>query len=132
VTNSLSALQSTIVPSLPAESLQPGWYALHTRARHEKHVAHRLQSQGISTFLPLVNELHRWSDRKKIVQVPLFSCYVFANVALSPEVQAKVLKVDGILRFVGPRGEAMPVAEAEIEMSALYSEVQLTSLSVHS
>ncbi len=55
------------------------WYGLHTRPRHEKIVAHRLEERGVTTFLPLVTEVHRWSDRKKTVQMPLFSCYVFAK-----------------------------------------------------
>ena len=57
------------------------WYAVQTRSRHEKVVAHRLTEQGITTFLPTIQEEHRWSDRKKIVELPLFSCYVFAKVA---------------------------------------------------
>ena len=65
------------LPQLEAES----WYGLQTRARHEKIVAHRLEERGVTAFLPLVSEEHRWSDRKKTVQVPLFSCYVFAKFA---------------------------------------------------
>ena len=41
------------------------WYALHTRARHEKAVERRLRDQGMETFLPTAVEVHRWSDRKK-------------------------------------------------------------------
>ena len=51
-----------------------------TRPRHEKIVAQRLEERGVKTFLPLVTEVHRWSDRKKSVQMPLFSCYVFASL----------------------------------------------------
>ena len=56
------------------------WYAVHTRARHEKRVAERLAEQGMTSFLPLVKETHRWSDRKKTVEIPLFSCYVFVRM----------------------------------------------------
>lgn len=38
-------------------------YALHTQARHEKVVEHRLRERGVETFLLLVTEIHRWSDR---------------------------------------------------------------------
>src|ERR1700733_1394825 len=57
------------------------WYAVQTRSRHEKLVAQRFQEHGITAFLPLLNEVRRWSDRKKIVELPLFSCYVFAKIA---------------------------------------------------
>ena len=58
------------VPAVTPES--PRWYAIQTRARHEKIVAHQLQVRGITVFLPLVTEIHRWSDRRKVVQLPLF------------------------------------------------------------
>ena len=51
------------------------WYAVLTRARHEKAAAHRLGERGVPTFLPTVTEVHRWNDRKKTVELPLFSCY---------------------------------------------------------
>jgi hypothetical protein len=46
------------------------WYALHTRARHEKAIERRLRDQGMETFVPTTTEVHRWSDRKKKVEVP--------------------------------------------------------------
>ncbi len=64
----------------PAVAGDTHWYAVHTRARHEKMVAERLLEQGVSTYLPLMRETHRWSDRKKVVELPLFSCYVFARL----------------------------------------------------
>ncbi|MEM0964202.1 MAG: transcription termination/antitermination NusG family protein, partial [Bacteroidota bacterium] len=56
------------------------WRAFTVRARSEKRVADRLSAAGIETFLPLRRALRQWSDRKKWVEVPLFSGYVFARV----------------------------------------------------
>ena len=53
------------------------WYAVHTRSRHEKQVNSLLSERGIETFLPLVNTLSRRKDRKKYVDIPLFSGYLF-------------------------------------------------------
>ena len=78
--------QSYEMGSSPGPCVSQGemcWYALHTRARHEKTVERRLRDQGMETFLPTTLEVHRWSDRKKKVEVPLFSCYVFIRCALS-------------------------------------------------
>jgi transcription antitermination factor NusG len=105
---------------LPETNLMAGqeterWYALQTKARHEKMVDHRLQERGITTFLPLVTEVHRWSDRKKKVQLPLFSCYLFARLAPTRVDQLRVLRVEGVFNFVGPRGEAMPIPDTQIE-----------------
>ncbi|HXW93016.1 MAG TPA: UpxY family transcription antiterminator [Terriglobales bacterium] len=91
------------------------WYAVQTRARHEKVIAHRLREQGISTFLPLVTEVHRWSDRKKIVELPLFSCYLFARLAPTSEDRSRVLRLEGVFQFVGVRGEGTPIPDEQID-----------------
>lgn len=90
------------------------WYAVQTRARHEKVVAERLEQQGISTFLPLVSEVRRWSDRRKRVQLPLFNCYVFAKVASINEHRHQVCRTHGVFGIVGPHG-GVPVPEEQIE-----------------
>jgi transcription antitermination factor NusG len=91
------------------------WYAVHTRARHERTVAHRLRDQGVNTFLPLVTEVHRWSDRRKSVELPLFGCYVFVKLPPTGEDRLRVLRIDGVLKFVGTRGVGTPIAETQID-----------------
>ncbi len=98
-----------------AEIKSAKWYAVQTRARHEKVIAHRLREQGISTFLPLVTEVHRWSDRKKVVELPLFSCYLFARLAPTNEDRSRVLRLDGVFQFVGGRGEGTPIPDEQID-----------------
>lgn len=101
--------------SLLAAEQTESWYALHTRARHEKVVEQRLNQKGVTTYLPMVTEVHRWSDRKKKVQLPLFSCYLFAKLAPTKVDRLRVLCVDGVFSFVGPGGEATPIPEAQID-----------------
>jgi len=91
------------------------WYALHTKARHEKTVEQRLRERNVETFLPLVTEIHRWSDRKKKVQLPLFSSYVFARLSPSKVDRLRVLTIDGVFSFVGVRGEGTPIPESQID-----------------
>jgi len=101
---------------------EPQWYAVHTRSRHEKLVVNQLERRGIKTFLPLISEVHRWSDRRKIVQLPLFSCYAFVHIQLLPELRYEVMQTNGVLRFVGVRGEGIPIPESQIEnLQALLS-----------
>jgi transcription antitermination factor NusG len=95
--------------------VQPHWYAIHTRAQHEKSVTANLQSQGITTYLPLVSEVHRWSDRQKVVEMPLFACYVFVHMTLVPEMWATVMRVNSVLRFVGTRSAGVEIPESQIE-----------------
>jgi len=102
-------------PASPAELGTENWYAVHTRARHERVVVQRLKEQGLTTFLPLVTEVHRWSDRKKSVELPLFGCYVFVRLVRAPEERLRVLRIDGVFRFVGARGLGTPIAETQID-----------------
>jgi transcription antitermination factor NusG len=91
------------------------WYALHTRARHEESVKRRLRDQGMETFVPTTIEVHRWSDRKKKVEVPLFSCYVFVRCTLDDKDRTMVHRVDSVLGFVGVRGAGVPIPDEQIE-----------------
>jgi transcription antitermination factor NusG len=91
------------------------WYAVHTRARHEKMVAERLREQGVNTYLPLVKETHRWSDRKKVVELPLFSCYVFAKLTPTNQDRLRVSRTDGVLQILGTRGEGIAIPDEQIE-----------------
>ena len=101
------------------------WFALQTRARHEKVVVQRLSDKGVTTFLPLVRQVHRWSDRRKTVNLPLFSCYVFAKLPPKNDQRMRVLLVDGVLSFVGPRGQGIPIPEEQIDSVRKLVEEQL-------
>ena len=102
--------------AFPVLSIQnENWYALHTRPRHERVVVHKLKERGVQTFLPTITEVHRWSDRKKSVQLPLFSCYVFAKVKDERTERLNVLRVGGVLRLVGNHGEGTPIPDAQID-----------------
>ena len=90
------------------------WYGLQTRARHEKIVAKRLEERGVATFLPLVTEVHRWSDRKKSVQTPLFGCYVFARFVPNRSERLRALRVEGVFGLVGAKGEGVPIPDEQI------------------
>jgi len=100
---------------ISTEQQTTGWYALHTRARHEKKVQANLQRTGVTTFLPLMKETRRWSDRRKVVELPLFPCYVFVHMPLTAARRLEVLKTPGVLAFVGKNSEAVPIPEQEIE-----------------
>jgi len=111
--NQLHEAALPLTPCIRQEELR--WYALHTRARHERVVEHRLREQGMETFLPVVQEVHRWSDRRKTVEVPLFSCYVLVHCALRAEERNIVHRIDSVLGFVGTHGVGTPIPEEQVE-----------------
>ncbi|HTL46791.1 MAG TPA: UpxY family transcription antiterminator [Verrucomicrobiae bacterium] len=94
----------------------PQWYALYTRSRHEKIAAEQLAKKNIQTFLPLRTITRRWSDRKKIIQQPLFAGYLFVHTALDR--RWNVLNSQGVVRFVGP-SPGNPIAVPERDITAI-------------
>jgi transcriptional antiterminator NusG len=107
---------SEAVPVAAVDSDANGeqWFALQTRARHEKVVAEQLCEKAVTNFLPLVKTVHRWSDRQKTVELPLFSGYVFARIAPRNDERVRVLRAYGALSFVGARGQGIPIPDAQI------------------
>ena len=92
----------------------PKWYSIQTRPRHEKKVNEDLRSLGFSTFLPLQQKIHHWSDRKQAVEIPLFPRYLFVRSEYTPEVHHIVIRRWGVTGFVGVRGKALPISDVEI------------------
>ncbi len=110
-----TALQIEPAPQMLQATETERWYALQTKARHEKVVKERLEKRGVETFLPTVTEIHRWSDRKKKVEVPLFSCYLFARLAPTKMDRLRILCVEGVFRFVGHGNEGLPIPDEQID-----------------
>ena len=94
---------------------QARWYAVRTRSRHEKLVAKQLETQGIESFLPVVTQSREWSDRRKQVEMPLFSGYAFLRMIHSSDERVRVLRTQGVVSFVGVHGTGTPIPDHQIE-----------------
>jgi transcription antitermination factor NusG len=91
------------------------WYAIQTRYRFERKVTCQLERQGLETYLPLLKEVHRWSDRQKVVDVLLFPGYAFVRLDPSPRVRRTILNAGGVIGFITFAGEAVPVPAKQID-----------------
>jgi len=89
------------------------WYAVYTRSRAEKKVLLELEFQGIEAYLPLHRKLRQWSDRKKWVEVPLISGYIF--VSITRKEYDKVLQTIGVVSYVRFEGKAAIIPSDQIE-----------------
>ena len=122
--NTVQALESNSIVDQPDT---PQWFAIHVRSRHEKKVADELQQRGIVGFLPLVRQVRRWSDRKKVVDFPLFSCYVFVQIDPTPVTRVAVLSIHGVIGFIGPRhGTPIPPEQIESIRTLVLNNVHIT------
>jgi transcription antitermination factor NusG len=88
------------------------WYALHVRTRFEKVVARNLQAKGYEEFLPLYRRTSNWSDRKKVLELPLFPGYVFCR--FNAQNRLPILTVPGVNAIVGIGKTLTPIEEREI------------------
>jgi len=100
----------------PAQTgLQLDWFAIQTRSRHERVVERQLQGQGVEVFYPTVTQTHRWSDRRKLVECPLFAGYAFVRIFPSPEERVRILKAHGVVQFVGANGQGTAIPADQME-----------------
>jgi transcription antitermination factor NusG len=102
-----------IHPAEVAEAMK--WYAIRTRSRHEKVVERQLQGQGIHAFSPFISQIRQWSDRRKLIETPLFAGYAFVRIAPTSEDRLRVLKAQGVVDFVGRQGQGIPIPTEQIE-----------------
>lgn len=77
------------------------WYAIYVRSRHEFQVLGRLAKTGIEAFLPTVERLSRWKDRKKFIEFPLFPGYIFVHINKDSKDRLAILKTKGVVKFLG-------------------------------
>jgi transcription antitermination factor NusG len=102
----------------PQETNYPSercWYAVYVRSRHEFRVRELMSRALIENFLPAVERLRRWKDRRKLVTFPLFPGYLFVHVQQRREDLLAVLKTHGVVRFLGKTpGTPEPVPDAQV------------------
>jgi transcription antitermination factor NusG len=95
-----------------AEKTIARWYAVYVKSRYEKKTSKLLEDRHIEVYLPLLNRLKQWSDRKKMVEEPLFKSYIFVRTDLKNYYD--ILNTPGIVRFVGFEGKPVPVPDNQI------------------
>ncbi len=91
------------------------WYALHTRSHHEKIVRAELTAKGVENFLPSIVEMHRWKDREKLVESPVFPGYVFVRISKLGEEVLRVVRTTGAVKLLGGASGIEPIPDIEIE-----------------
>ena len=91
------------------------WYVALVRMHHEKKVAERLNKMGIENFVPVQQELHQWSDRRKMVESVLLPMMIFVHV--DPKERKEVLSFFTVSRYMVLRGESSPAVIPDEQMA---------------
>ncbi len=89
------------------------WFVLQTRPRNESVVQRQVQARSIETFLPQIEKIRIWSDRKKKIQEPLFPGYLFVHGSEDDRISA-ISGTAGALKYVFFEGRPAEVSEREI------------------
>jgi len=90
------------------------WFALYTRPRWEKKVDSVLIRKDIESWCPLQKVQRQWSDRKKIIEDPIFKSYVFVHI--NEDERLNVLQTEGVLNFVHYLNKPAIIRDEEIEL----------------
>ncbi|PYT82466.1 MAG: NusG-like protein [Acidobacteria bacterium] len=94
-------------------SQQWPWFAILVRTGREKSARLLLENAGYECFLPVSKSARRWSDRTKMIDVPLFPGYLFCR--MNPHNRLTVLMTPGVIQIVGVGKTPIPVEEEEME-----------------
>lgn len=115
---------------LKPASTDKKWLVIYTRPRWEKKVDQSLKENGIESYCPLRQEQRQWADRKKVIDVPLFTSYLFVKVnALE---QTRALYALGAINYIYFMGKPAVVTNQVIELLKLnlcnYSDAEVIGL----
>ncbi|MBS1552706.1 MAG: UpxY family transcription antiterminator [Bacteroidetes bacterium] len=91
------------------------WYALQTKPRSEIVVSKQLENKDIEYFLPLIEKVRIWSDRKKKIKVPLFSGYVFVHATEKERIHA-ISETFGAVKYIFYENRPAVISDREIEI----------------
>ena len=101
------------------------WYAIYVNARHEKKIVSNLVEQKIEAYTPIAKKMQQWSDRKKLVEFPMLSGYVFVKIDISQK--ERILKTPNVLGFIKFNGIEANIRESEINV---LKSIELTGYDV--
>jgi transcription antitermination factor NusG len=106
------------------------WFAVYTKPRWEKKIDTVLIRKGVESWCPLQKIERQWSDRKKIIEDPLFKSYVFVHIDATEK--TKVLMTDGVLNFVHYLGKPAIIKDDEINIIKKYLSEKDASIAIFS
>ena len=89
------------------------WYALKVKTRCEELVAVSLRNKGYDPFLPTYSSKRKWSDRVKVLHLPLFPGYLFCRFDV--KTRLPILTTPGVHSIVGIGRNPEPIRPEEIE-----------------
>ena len=104
------------------------WLVVYTKPKWEKKVDSNFAQKGIESWCPTQKKERQWSDRKKVIEEPLFKSYVF--VRATKEEHANVLSTMGVVRFLYFEKKPAIIRDNEIELIRKYLGLSYANIQV--
>lgn len=104
--------QSTSINQL--DNKEARWFAVYTNYKREKLVKQALDRKGIECYLPIQKVIKQWSKKRRTMELPLISCYIFVKIT-KPE-YIPVLETEYVLKFIKFSKDLIAIPENEIQI----------------
>ena len=106
------------------------WLVVYTKPKGEKKLLKRYLDKGIETYCPMYKTLRQWSDRKKMVTMPLFTSYMF--VRINENERSTILQDPLAVRFIYWLGKPAVIRDQDMEelkkFLCKHSNIQVESI----
>lgn len=113
------------------DSIQPEerkWYVAYVRLFHERKTAEKLAAMGIESFVPVREEIHQWSQRKKKVMRVLIPQMIFIHA--TPKERLEALTLASISHYMVLRSEHTPAVIPDRQMQQFMFMVDYSEESI--
>jgi len=113
-TSTVNKNDYTKEPEIHLHPTEERWFAIYTRYKREKIVHKELTAKGIESYLPLQTVIRHYTRKRKKVELPLISCYLFVKITKPSYVP--VLEVEDVVKFVRFSKNMIAIPEKEIQL----------------
>jgi len=101
-------------PENHLDQVDSRWFAVYTKYKREKTVKRDLEAKGITTFLPIQKLVRVYTSKRKTVELPLISCYIFVQIIKSEYIP--VLETDNVVKFTRFAKNLIAIPDREINI----------------
>lgn len=100
------------------------WYALRIysgkEAKVKAHIEHEIKLAGIedkigNVIIPSENIIEMKDGKKRVKNKVFFPGYMVVEMLLDSQTQHVIVNSPGVINFVGPRNEPVPLRDSEVE-----------------
>ncbi len=101
-----------VAPINQIDKKEERWFAVYTQYKREKLVKKMLDQKGIECYLPIRKVVKEWSKKRRTMELPLISCYIF--VKITSEEYVPVLETEYVMKFLRIGKDLIAIPDDEI------------------